>query len=100
MSSALLFPLWSDASLVSRRIQRLLPSSATSRKPPLVPEWEDCLAINIWEPSTQREKGTAEMLWIYGGGFQVVPVVFELPYCFLSKVRHVQRTARRTRGPR
>lgn len=34
-----------------------------------VPSGEDCLAVNIWAPSTNRKQNTAVLVWIYGGGF-------------------------------
>lgn len=34
-----------------------------------VPSGENCLAVNIWTPSTNRKQKTAVLVWIYGGGF-------------------------------
>jgi carboxylesterase type B len=34
-----------------------------------VTESEDCLSVNIWAPSVDRNQQTAVMIWIYGGGF-------------------------------
>lgn len=30
---------------------------------------ENCLNLNIWAPTVDREQGTAVMIWIYGGSF-------------------------------
>ena len=30
---------------------------------------ENCLSVNIWAPSTNRQQKTAVMIWIYGGSF-------------------------------
>lgn len=46
---------------------------------PHVNESEDCLSVNIWAPSVDRNQQTAVMIWIYGGGFQtgtVSPLFF------------------------
>jgi carboxylesterase type B len=50
----------------------------------IVPESEDCLSVNIWAPSLERKQGTAVMLWIYGGGFQVGTV--RTQYTWLSLI--------------
>lgn len=37
--------------------------------PPLVPENEDCLRLNIYTPSTDRNAKKSVMVWYHGGGF-------------------------------
>lgn len=46
-----------------------------------VPSGEDCLAVNIWAPSTNRKQNTAVLMWIYGGGF-VFGTVSHLSFLF------------------
>ncbi|KAG6836537.1 hypothetical protein H0H93_006917, partial [Arthromyces matolae] len=36
-----------------------------------VPESEDCLSVNVWAPSVQRQQSAAVLLFVYGGAFQV-----------------------------
>ena len=32
---------------------------------------EDCLSVNIWAPAYGRPTGTAVMIWVHGGDFEV-----------------------------
>lgn len=49
-----------------------LPGSRSNSliDPRRLPEGEDCLVLNVWTPSLERNARKPVMVWLHGGGFQ------------------------------